>query len=231
MTTYTSYAECKIAHPDSEVVTTGENWIYDKELTGTFQPRVTDGCSHAINDYSWVICNPADYCSSLKEFSDAGFKLVHGDIVICEDGSVFSVGWGPGPNMPDDNDVNRYILSASALHRGCKIPSKAEQWTIYNNTLSLCQLTDEQAAMLFNAWRKNNEILEFFVENWSNVKPKQISINGIYRIKPKSERELFIDAAVSTFDGRTSLSAQAMSLAAQLMFDSEKFKRVIKDGE
>ena len=122
---YKTYAEAKIANPDCEIVTTGKNWIYDKELAGAFQPRVTEGCSHAINDYSWVICNPANYCSTLKEFLDAGFKLVGGDKFIEVAGYVYNVDSDDLNlvNERDSGDCDRYILSSAALNGGCKIPA------------------------------------------------------------------------------------------------------------
>lgn len=90
-------------------------------------------------------------------------------------------------------DDKRYILSASALNGGCKIPDKEEQWTIYNNNLPLCELTDEQAAMLFNAWRSGLKV-ELLADNgsWCRAFPDW-SLEIVYRIKSKSERELFIE--------------------------------------
>lgn len=72
------------------------------------------------------------------------------------------------------------------------------KWTPQTNTMPLRDLSDEQAAQLFNAWRKNQEILERLDNIWHYVKPMQLSLRSIYHIKPKSERELFVEACVST---------------------------------
>ena len=230
MTTYKSYAECKIANPDSEIVTTGKNWKWAKNAIGTFS-ACNAGIKKCDSQDGWVVCNPANHCSTLKEFLDAGLKLVEGDEFIGIGGNIVSVENADASNMRDDEDDEfRYILSSAALNGGCKIPAKAEQWTVYNNTLPLCELTDEQVGKLV----KNSGCVEHMNPNsgeWGATITPMWNRAGIYRIKPKSERELFIEAAVSTFDGRTGLSEQAMSLAAQTMFDSGKFKRVIKDGE
>lgn len=66
---YKTYAEAKIANPGSEIVTTGKRWAGGKDLLGTFEAVIAVAIGrHIIDDKSWVICNPADYCSSVKEF-------------------------------------------------------------------------------------------------------------------------------------------------------------------
>lgn len=231
---YKTYAEAKIANPDSEIVTTGKNWSchYSDQRVGTFEKQG----SHIIRDNAWIICNPADYCSTVEEFLSAGFRLVRGDWVIKLGGVADNVRLPSAMNCSDFNDHKRYILSAAALNGGCKIPVKAEQWTVYNNTLPLCELTDEQAAMLFNVWRKGFEIENCLYDEkheefvWVNCFSVLSNIEGVYRIKSKSERELFIDDALDTYDGRTGLSESAMTLAAGMMFDSGKFK-LVNGGE
>ncbi|MGL4616489.1 MAG: hypothetical protein ACRCVV_21880 [Shewanella sp.] len=109
-------------------------------------------------------------------------------------------------------------------------------WSIYTNTLPLCELTDEQASMLFNAWRKGFEIENCLYDEkheefvWVNCFSVLSNIEGVYRIKSKSEREQFIDDALDTYDGRIGLSERAMTLAAGMMFDSGKFK-LVNGGE
>lgn len=222
MTTYKSYAECKIANPDSEIVAGTK--LYSDSYSSVFIPL------EHLDKKDWPICNPADYCSSLKEFLEARFKLVAGDKIIGADKSVWDIVENSEFNHPDEEDCDRYILSASALNGGCKIPAKAEQWTIYNNTLPLCELTDEQAAMLFNAWRSgavrqalNNS---GFCDLPAKATPWFESL--VYRIKPKSERELFIEAAIN--HGIKSQKQNPKQIFGEL-FDSGKFKLVIKDGE
>ena len=70
----------------------------------------------------------------------------------------------------------------------------ADQWPIYNNDKPLSELTDSQAAELFNWWRNGGEVewLECGTK-WSQSKPVW-SLAVVYRAKQKSERELFVDA-------------------------------------
>lgn len=187
---YKTYAEAKIANPDSEIVTTDKRWSGCDDVVGYFEKRMR---AHQLSDDAWVVCNPADYCSSIKEFLEAGYIFSVGDFFIGIDGEVISVRCANSSSVPYDDDYKRYILSAATLNGGCKIPAKAEQWTIYNNTLPLCELTDEQAAMLFNAWRGdgNMQVLNDD-EEWSDYNSGFYPLD-VYRIKPKSERDLFIE--------------------------------------
>lgn len=192
---YKTYAEAKIANPDCEVFKDGKEF------------HAVHGLKSSPFGKGWLICNPAAYCSTLKEFLEAGFKLVDGDMFIGANCTVVTVVADCQSSRVNALDSNRYILSAAALNGGCKIPAKVEQWTIYNNTLPLCELTDEQAAQLFNAWRAGGEV------ECTNTTTKDLrsglttfewSIPSIinwddylaYRIKPKSERELFIDKSM-----------------------------------
>lgn len=73
------------------------------------------------------------------------------------------------------------------------------QWSVYTNDKPLCELSDEQAAALFNAWRSNSEQLEAWDDTeWFGLgSSHHIIKNGVYRIKQKSECELFVEGAVS----------------------------------
>lgn len=85
---YKTYAEAKMANPDCEIVTTGKDWDGTVRLIGTFDALDASREGHVISNAAWVICNPADYCSSLKEFLEAGFKLVKGDVVMTVNCSI-----------------------------------------------------------------------------------------------------------------------------------------------
>lgn len=213
MTRYNSYAEAKIANPDCEIVTTGKDWSYNGKIAGLFEALDTSDEGHRIHNTAWVICNPADYCSTLKEFLGAGFKLVEGDkylevvdcvyIVKAEDFYLV--------NEESSEDCNRYILSAAALNGGCKIPDKAEQWTIYNNTIPLGELSDELDVKLFRAWRNGGEVQFFTSHNeWAKSKYPFSEPKRIYRIKPKSERELFIETSVQLMTSETERTMEQM---------------------
>lgn len=241
---YKTYAEAKIANPDSEIVTTGNNWSMDAGLVGIFEALILDEFSdsnedgaHEISDESWVICNPADYCSNLKEFLGAGLVLCCGDIILDESSSVNIIASRKTLyNKPEDCDEIIFILSAAALNGGCKIPSKAEQWTIYNNTLPLSSLTDEQYGKMRRThdagmgveWRRSS------IGRWELLSNPTWNAYGIYRIKSKSERELFVEAACnavesSEFYARMNINiccSAAMRFTVESIYDSGKFKYI-----
>lgn len=235
MTTYKSYAACKIAHPDSEIVTTGKSWDYEKETIGTFEVRLfdEDDGAHIISDYAWVVCNPADHCSSLKEFLEAGFKLVEGDAFINVNGSAETVTqWTDNflNAKGGEKDMTRFIISAAALNGGCKIPAKAEQWTVYNNTMPLCELTDEQYGKMRRAHDIGATVQSLNEDGYGFqdcALPTWIS-NGVYRIKPKSERELFIDLAteIASEECETERIKESIDAFIVKLFDSGKFKYI-----
>lgn len=181
---YKTYAEAKIANHDSEIycamISNDGRGIYGKLIDINMVTK------------SHYLCNPADYCSSLKDYFDAGFKLVAGDKIIGVDKSVFDIAEYTEFNEPDEEDCERYILSAAALNGGCKIPAKAEEWTVYNNTIPLGELTDEQVGKLV----KHSGCVEHMNPNsgdWGATITPMWNRAGVYRIKQKSERELFIE--------------------------------------
>ena len=213
MATYTSYAQAKIAHPDSEIVTTCKHWNGNKSLIGLFQPLGDGdpGRSHCIGEGMWVTCNPADYCSTLEEFLESGYKLDLGDWVVNTYGNATEIYSRNAMNSRGYNDGKCYILQAAALDGGCKIPSKVkdfcntdavkmesegctEEWTVYNNTLPLCELTDEQYGKMRRAFDAGGDVQKLNLKGeW--VKPLHaFKLKGFaYRIRTKSERELFIN--------------------------------------
>lgn len=102
------------------------------------------------------------------------------------------------------------------------------RWSIYTNDKPLSELSDAQYGKMRRA-HDNGATVQSLNEDgygFQDVGLPTWIINGIYRIKQKSECELFVDVAVSVYDGRTGLSESAMSLAAEMMFKSGKFKMV-----
>lgn len=200
---YKTYAEAKITNPDSEIVTTTKlhsngpefEFLPVKFIEGYYRSQC-DLRTPNVEDGIWVICNPADYCSSLKEFLESGFEFSVGDIWLNEDDILVSVDLvNARINKYQKNDENRFILSAAALNGGCKIPAKAEQWSVYNNTMALCDLTDEQVGKLV----KHSGCVEHMNPNsgeWGATITPMWNRAGIYRVKSKSERELFIDKSL-----------------------------------
>lgn len=187
---YKTYAEAKIANPDSEIycamISNDGRGIYGKLIDIDMVTK------------SHYLCNPADYCSTVEEFLSAGFRLVRGDWIIRLGGVADNVRLPSAMNYCDFNDDKRYILSASALNGGCKIPSKTEQWTVYNNTLPLCELTDEQVGAIFR-YGIEKGVIEVMDDNgkwWDNLSLVGWHTALAYRAKQKSERELFIDKSI-----------------------------------
>lgn len=213
---YKTYAEARIANPDCEIVTTGKDWAFEKSLKGVFQALGdSDGLRHSVGDDAWVICNPADYCSTLKEFLDAGFKLVEGDKFIGVSGSVISVKNPSASSCQDDSDINRYILSAAAINGGCKIEfieHKAESWTTHNNTLPLCELTDEQYGKMRRMHDAGATVQSLNEDGYGfqDCSLPTWIINGVYRIKSKSERELFIETSAKLMTSETERTMEQM---------------------
>lgn len=149
-------------------------------------------------------------------------KAPEGATHYCEESDYYSFLWIKSLDEATYASPTGYtwIVWINPYNRGIK--SIAESWTIHNNTKPLKDLTYEQAAELFNAWRSGG-VVEISVPGTEFVKCNTPSwvLSCAYRIKPKSERELFVDAAEQLACNR--------GIAAQ-MFNSGKFK-LVKDGE
>jgi len=72
------------------------------------------------------------------------------------------------------------------------------QWSIYTNDKPLCELSDEQAAKLFNAWRGGSDVDVMDDSRiWRSIfESTGWSSDLTYRIKQKSGRELFVEKCV-----------------------------------
>lgn len=214
---YKTYAEAKIANPDSDIycamISNDGRGIYGKLIDINMVTK------------SNYLCNPADYCSSVKDFFDAGFKLVAGDKIIGVGESVWDIAEYSEFHEPDEENDIRFILSVSALNGGCKIPAKAEQWSIYSNTLPLCELTDEQVGAIFR-YGIEKGVIEVMDDNgkwWDNLSLVGWHTALAYRAKQKSERELFIEAAIG--HGIKPETQSSKQIFGEL-FDSGKFKYI-----
>lgn len=116
---YTSYAQAKLAHPEHKIVTTGKNWSGAEYLSGTFEPLLDSHATH--DDTCWMVCNPADHCSSLNDFINYGLELESGDKYII-DTDVVTITTPSRLSTEPARRFGRFILSAAALNGGCKIP-------------------------------------------------------------------------------------------------------------
>lgn len=95
---------------------------------------------------------------------------------------------------------------------------KIDNWSIYNNTLPLNELSDEQAAELFNYNRQNGRVECKSTEGWRDNLLWGWFPNVIYRAKQKTERELFIDKWSSKITTNEYNGGNVRSLVGQ-MFD------------
>lgn len=104
-----------------------------------------------------------------------------------------------------------------------KIPAA---WSIYTNDKPLSELSDEQAAALFNAWRGGAKV-ELLADNcdWCNAIPDW-SNDIVYRIKQKSERELLVEECYKAAGQEPLLTGIGFKDAYGKLFDSGKFKLV-----
>jgi len=69
-------------------------------------------------------------------------------------------------------------------------------WSIHSNTTILRDLSDEQRGLLFNSWVKDKDCIELYIGlmgDFESTKNVIWDSTVIYRVRQKSERELFID--------------------------------------
>lgn len=71
------------------------------------------------------------------------------------------------------------------------------EWTIYNNTKPLRELTDEQLLLITKHKLYGGALERYDADDgWLQSNTVVIAANSKYRAKQKSERELFIEAAL-----------------------------------
>ena len=91
----------------------------------------------------------------------------------------------------------------------------SDEWAVYNNAKPLSELSDEQAAKLFNYLRSNGSILAGTQDvTGFGIVTYMGNPDCIYRAKQKSERELFIDAS------RKALGIDQDDDAAEALFNA-----------
>ncbi|AUR89595.1 coil containing protein [Vibrio phage 1.127.O._10N.286.52.E12] len=116
MTTYNSYAEAKIANPDSEIVTTDLDWSGTERFKGKFQKYKCDEHEyHNLGPGMWVKCDPANHCMTVEKFLAGGHKLVDGDLYINVRGFVTKLSERKINSLISRDTSRRYILRAAAL--------------------------------------------------------------------------------------------------------------------
>jgi hypothetical protein len=90
-----------------------------------------------------------------------------------------------------------WMMSHNSLEDMNKCVIKINNWSIYNNTLPLSELSDEQRGLLFNHWCVSGyiEVKQLDTSGWVAFQDPSWDIESTYRAKQKTERELFIEAA------------------------------------
>jgi hypothetical protein len=137
-------------------------------------------------------------------FNQLFYKFHKGVWMFCVEGV-----WVKSSNINDWFDDNLVLIK--------------NDWSIYNNTLPLSELSDEQAAELFNYARHGGIIEATYGHANIDVSNHTWFPDAVYRAKQKTERELFIDkwmgftAKNATLDA-LSIGHRKMVLGA--MFDA-----------
>ena len=186
MTTYNTYQEAKIANPDSEIVTTGQDWQHGLNLKGKFERLVKSGPnSHVLDDSAWIKCNPADYCMSVEAFQANGYKLVDGDLYISIGGCVitYTEGYEFSVDREPSRNSERFILRAAALKQAeiDTAPNQVESLTLRET--SAHETLEKAIDEVESAMKRENAELKGVInagrEAFANNPLIQLSINEL----------------------------------------------------
>lgn len=232
MKTYDSYAESKIANPESEIY---EN---DNGEFGTLQQLLG-----SVGEF--VICNPADYCMTVEQFLAAGHKFVKGDICLTHGGTVVKVRYAGGWNQLSSYDNERYVLRAAALNQAetfdvmAQDIEAAEAGAVgeYSNEkpkrmkAEYVPVEFDQAWQAVKAFEEGEKFYTHFqVQGWVPINNVQqvvpnFEVKKIYRKVETEidERQEFIDELVRL--NKTAKSPKLSDFFGEI-YDSGKFKLV-----
>ncbi|WAX23061.1 hypothetical protein pA_gene0020 [Vibrio phage 13VT501A] len=185
MTTYNTFAEAKIANPESEIV----RWNKSDEYKAVSKSDLSGYLT------TWSYCNPADYCITVEQFLKDGHKFVEGDKYIhSRMESVLTVGHGFSVDESNDvhgDDGNCYILRAAALEQ----PKQEVEW---KNGDELVWMNGNREFLSENTGRYIcfDDVSGYHIFVRTNVEKYKVSYSlsdGIQ--KPKTDRELVIEQA------------------------------------
>ena len=109
MKVYDSYAEAKIANPESD--------IYERMCVDFATADYVSLVAMCGTGDGWNKCDPADHCMTVEKFLADGHKFVKGDVCLYLNGSVVTVKDPIGWNKPDLDDGELYVLRAAALEK------------------------------------------------------------------------------------------------------------------
>ncbi|ADX88269.1 hypothetical protein TUST1-182_01115 [Vibrio phage ICP1_2006_C] len=199
MTTYNTYAEAKIANPDSEIYVSARGFFAPLNLN-----------IPACNSNAWVECHPKDYCITLEEFLKKGYKLVDNDIYPEDDGDFCVVGVDiktKTANSSCVDDEYRYILRAKALETQ-PTKSKIDNTPQQVESLSSATTTNAPAKVV------------------TKVEYEQVKVKSFFELsEPFQLGELYFDAAGDCEKKSKILTELQLS---QLFFRNTKIYRRIE---
>lgn len=135
-------------------------------------------------------------------------------VVFCRDAYHVEEGWFETPNLPIQDEFDYYLClpqhkkACLAWLNGANINFTSDvwsgvfaeetPWTVYNNTLPMSELTDEQAVELFVAWRKGGGVLETLEGVTIETHPTW-EHNSVYAIKCKSDSDQFVEKMLTFY--------------------------------
>ena len=191
--TYTTYQEAKIDNPSKEILKARDDWEGCQELIGKFiaNKHNSDGGEPYIGKGWFEICNPADYCMTVKQFLDAGHKFFEGDVYLCAEVGVFTIPEEKviANNTAYDDDDMRYILKAKALEE--------------TKTYRYEKVTFNKASEAVAAWEDGELFTKVSHETYTKIETAPDVLTYLYRLYRRievTERELFIAEFNKTTD-------------------------------
>lgn len=167
MKLYKTYQEAKINNPNGEILTTSKGWDGGMELIGTF--GVNDG-SYLVKSTGWEVCDLSDYCMSMEDFLEFGYKLSEGDIVIGFTGLAFALESQEEIeiyNYRSELDNKRYVLKAKAFDVLTETPEEKEALDSIKPIADVgikkgdaCEINGESGSFTLVGFTKNGCVVE-----------------------------------------------------------------------
>ena len=216
--TYTTYQAAKIANPESEILKARDDWEGCQELIGKFIANKPNPGGEPYIGKGWFeICNPADYCMTVKQFLDAGHKLFAGDIYLCREVGAVTIPEGQAivDNTACDGDDKLYVLKAKELEE-----TKPETKPTYRYEKvkdSIFDLKEEfERGELFYSTSMDN----FALVRTEHCFSEMFSVGNLYRRIEVTERDEFV-ILLSAF-----LGCDDYDIELGQAFDTGNFKLV-----
>lgn len=178
-----------------------------------------DVSDYTIEDLKdrYVETRTIECCIFLRECLESG-------ILGCEVNSA-ALGEGLFEYIEYCNHGSGYKIYGVNSKGDLKLSSKPftikPQWTPQTNTMPLRELSDEQAAQLFNAWRGGARIEspgEMILSNMPSWDP-----DFVYRVMKKSPKQEFVDSIIEHYKGSTFLDNSVIDML-ESAYDAGLFK-------